>query len=289
MCADAVVAAFNWLLQSKALAVDLPERCLAEYSDEDLDDMALDNPKVVDYLAAIRAVLRDGAKGGGGATLARISVTSRADEAICTQHGACNVTTADLGSCGGTCNKGTTSAAGGPREGLTYSSVTLLDVRRSMLQDGLLNGMAGSALPCWRTESVVVTNAGQTQHWEAAANQRDKEVGRSGTGGEWRREQKKNNDANASAAVQRVIEEDNANLYHIAKHFASSDFAVVVQPGMDMMSVPDWTYLSRFDCFHPALVTHQQVALALWTNLFQPIGKKTREFQLPVNIYCPTD
>merc|ERR1712096_226747 len=67
--------------------------------------------------------------------------------------------------------------------------------------------------------------------------------------------------ANASETVQRVTVEDNANLYEIAKGFATKDFAVVVQPGMDMMSVPDWTYLSRFDCFHPALITHQQVAL----------------------------
>merc|ERR1712129_116970 len=103
-------------------------------------------------------------------------------------------TTANVGSCGGTCNKGATSVAGEPREGLTYSPVMLLDVRRSMLQDGLLNGMAGSTLPCWRTESVVVTNAGQMHHWEAAANQRDKEAGRLGSGGEWRREQKKNSD-----------------------------------------------------------------------------------------------
>merc|ERR1712187_1031882 len=89
--------------------------------------------------------------------------------------------------------------------------------------------------------------------------------------------------------VQNVTEADNALTYKIAKKFGKSDFAVVVQPAIDMMSVPDWTYLSRFDCFHPSLITHQQVALALWINLFQPVGNKTDDFTIPVNAYCPTD
>eukprot|EP00413_Alexandrium_margalefii_P041424 CAMPEP_0204592616 /NCGR_PEP_ID=MMETSP0661-20131031/51030_1 /ASSEMBLY_ACC=CAM_ASM_000606 /TAXON_ID=109239 /ORGANISM="Alexandrium margalefi, Strain AMGDE01CS-322" /LENGTH=336 /DNA_ID=CAMNT_0051602853 /DNA_START=41 /DNA_END=1051 /DNA_ORIENTATION=+ len=95
--------------------------------------------------------------------------------------------------------------------------------------------------------------------------------------------------ANASADVQRVTEADNAYLFEIAMDFQSKEFSVVVQPGMDMMAVPDWTYLSRWDCFHPALITHQQVALGLWTNLFQPVGNKTTRFNLPVRVYCPTD
>lgn len=95
--------------------------------------------------------------------------------------------------------------------------------------------------------------------------------------------------ANSSAIVQEVTKQDNAELYKMAQAYKTKDFSVVVQPGMDMMSVPDWTYLSRWDCFHPSLVTHQQVALALWTNFFQPVGKKTTKFQLPVKVYCPTD
>merc|ERR1712194_74656 len=95
--------------------------------------------------------------------------------------------------------------------------------------------------------------------------------------------------AAARATVQNVTVQDNAMMYGIAKGFSSKDFAVVVQPAIDMMDVPDWTYLSRFDCFHPSLITHQQVALALWTNLFQSVSKKTDDFDLPVKMYCPTD
>ena len=97
--------------------------------------------------------------------------------------------------------------------------------------------------------------------------------------------------AQASAAVDANVQADNAKLLEIAKYWDGYDksFGVVVQPGLSQMDVPDWTFLSQFDCFHPSLEAHQNIGIALWNNMLQPVGKKQSAFKMPVQIRCPTD
>ena len=54
------------------------------------------------------------------------------------------------------------------------------------------------------------------------------------------------------------------------------------------MNIPDHSYLSRFDCFHPSLFTHGQIAMGLVNNMQQPIGKKNTKFDTPVHLDCPS-
>lgn len=89
-----------------------------------------------------------------------------------------------------------------------------------------------------------------------------------------------------------ITQEDNARLFALQDIYRSkglTDFAVVVQPFFQDFLIPDWTYLSRVDCFHPSLKAHQNVARALWMNLFEPIGKKTTNPPVPTPIFCPSD
>lgn len=61
-CGDAgpVMAAIRCQLVGEGFSRDLLERCFRQYSEEDLEDLGLDHPKVAEFLVAIRSVL-DGA------------------------------------------------------------------------------------------------------------------------------------------------------------------------------------------------------------------------------------
>jgi len=93
-------------------------------------------------------------------------------------------------------------------------------------------------------------------------------------------------------AMDTIIQEDNAQLYTLQDMYRAKglkDFAVVVQPFFQDFLIPDWTYLSRVDCFHPSRKAHQNVARALWQNLFEPVGKKTTDPSVPTLMFCPSD
>jgi len=98
--------------------------------------------------------------------------------------------------------------------------------------------------------------------------------------------------AGEKALMDRTTDEDNRKQLEIAAAVAAKgykEFGVVVQPVLSDMKIPDYTYLSTFDCFHPSLVAHQQIALGLWQNLFEPVGKKKTELVPPAKMKCPTD
>jgi phospholipase B1 len=66
-----------------------------------------------------------------------------------------------------------------------------------------------------------------------------------------------------------------------------TDFALVIQPFSVGLILPDITYLSDLDCFHPSLLAHQKVAIAGWNNMITPAAKKKRYFEPSDPILCP--
>ncbi|XP_046590027.1 phospholipase B1, membrane-associated isoform X9 [Neodiprion lecontei] len=87
------------------------------------------------------------------------------------------------------------------------------------------------------------------------------------------------------------IEEEVATL----PEFQREDFAIVLQPFTTNISFPvttsgltDFTYSSA-DCFHLSQKGYARAANALWNNLMEPVGRKSRNWQ---NIFerflCPT-
>jgi hypothetical protein len=65
---------------------------------------------------------------------------------------------------------------------------------------------------------------------------------------------------------------------------------VVVQPGISGFNIGYYGegFLSDLDCFHPNLPANEAFTLAIWNNMFTPVGKKST-FLDPNNlvIKCP--
>lgn len=54
------------------------------------------------------------------------------------------------------------------------------------------------------------------------------------------------------------------------------DFGIAYQLFLTDTRIPDKSYLSTGDCFHPAEKTHGFLATALWNNLITPTPQKKR-------------
>ncbi|XP_060042785.1 phospholipase B1, membrane-associated-like isoform X2 [Erinaceus europaeus] len=75
------------------------------------------------------------------------------------------------------------------------------------------------------------------------------------------------------------------------------DFTVVVQPFLEKAAIPrdkdgamDSTFFSE-DCFHLSARTHDQMAMALWNNMLQPVGEKSSSIDFSCTgdkLICPT-
>lgn len=72
-----------------------------------------------------------------------------------------------------------------------------------------------------------------------------------------------------------------------AKYQGDDQFAVVVQPFMEDSHIPDATFLSPFDCFHPSLRAHETMAVHLWNSLFMPAARKPRKLVPHWQPACP--
>lgn len=79
-----------------------------------------------------------------------------------------------------------------------------------------------------------------------------------------------------------------------AKYRTRDDWTVVNQPFMINSNIPllsdgtpDRSYLAP-DCFHFARKTHNGAAVALWNNMFQPIGSKDLQWTLGESVDCPS-
>jgi len=54
----------------------------------------------------------------------------------------------------------------------------------------------------------------------------------------------------------------------------STQFAVVVQPFLTNTNIPDRSYLSPADCFHPSAKGHEALSIAVWNNMLVPAASK---------------
>ncbi len=63
----------------------------------------------------------------------------------------------------------------------------------------------------------------------------------------------------------------------------------VVQPFLQGTKIPDESYVSTLDCFHPSLKTHQLLGIGLWNSMLTPIAQKLVGWQgQPLTPICPT-
>lgn len=95
---------------------------------------------------------------------------------------------------------------------------------------------------------------------------------------------------------QRSVEFNNRTQAVAAEFNAKQDpeFAVSVQPGVQDCQFGDWPtperYLSDVDCFHPSFCSHGGFSVAVWNNMFAPVGKKKTNIEPPnwEEFYCPS-
>jgi phospholipase B1 len=92
--------------------------------------------------------------------------------------------------------------------------------------------------------------------------------------------------------LDEVISEYTKRLIKLTEQWQSrklTDFAVVYQPfsiGLKITDVPI-EYLSNLDCFHPSLLAHQKMAIALWNSLITPMAEKKHNFNPDDPLICP--
>lgn len=68
----------------------------------------------------------------------------------------------------------------------------------------------------------------------------------------------------------------------------SDSFALIVDPLLKNVNVKDWGLgaISRVDCFHPSLSTHEKLATGVWNNLFRPSIMK-KGLSMNARMKCP--
>ncbi|XP_023256754.1 phospholipase B1, membrane-associated-like [Seriola lalandi dorsalis] len=98
--------------------------------------------------------------------------------------------------------------------------------------------------------------------------------------------------------INRELQIETENLVYGGRYDGREDFAVVAQPFFQNSIVPlnadgrpDTTYFSE-DCFHFSERGHADMAIALWNNMLEPVGKKQTYNNFTNarnNIKCPTE
>jgi len=93
--------------------------------------------------------------------------------------------------------------------------------------------------------------------------------------------------------VDIVTQQYNQRLFKIAEYYKAkhySEFAVVVQPFLynaNATKFPE-SFLSTIDCFHPSLLAHETLAVALWNNMITPAASKKLDIVFGETPVCPT-
>mmetsp|Transcript_75346 Transcript_75346/g.143392 ORF Transcript_75346/g.143392 Transcript_75346/m.143392 type:complete len:1222 (+) Transcript_75346:182-3847(+) len=154
---------YEELLRNADLALEMVEDALAEYSDEDIDDVRLDNPKVDEFVAAVRKLLSDFRP--SGAPQSDLAGNSQENESTAPAAGA----------------SASTAAA-------RYPLRFMLEARRIISQAG--GEWTG---PCWRTAkaSKLFAPMPSWQQQRMAAKE-ERQAESAGAGGEsWRDTPKK--------------------------------------------------------------------------------------------------
>jgi len=79
--------------------------------------------------------------------------------------------------------------------------------------------------------------------------------------------------------------------YKVASYFNgrnSTGFAVVVQPFLQTTHVPDRSFLSPADCFHPSAKGHEAMSIGLWNNMITPAAQKKKVWDTVDAPICAT-
>lgn len=87
-----------------------------------------------------------------------------------------------------------------------------------------------------------------------------------------------------------VLQAYNDRIYAIAQKWQNkhlNDFIVTLQPVTKNLIIPDISYLSTLDCFHPSQKAHEKLAITIWNSLISPVLKKRRAFYPEDPILCP--
>jgi len=101
---------------------------------------------------------------------------------------------------------------------------------------------------------------------------------------------------NTGEAGRKILDETlmeyNVRMRSIAQDWATknlTEFHVQVQPALEDMVVLDRMFVSELDCLHPSNYAHAAWAIALWNNLQQAPGSKTKTLDWDMKIMCPTN
>jgi phospholipase B1, membrane-associated len=102
-------------------------------------------------------------------------------------------------------------------------------------------------------------------------------------------------DSDKQAAVRAMTVQYNERIYKVAADYTArvagqnrTDWAVVVQPFMINTIIPDRSYISTADCFHPSGTGQAFLAKGLWNNMITPSASKSSNILATDPILCPT-
>lgn len=91
-----------------------------------------------------------------------------------------------------------------------------------------------------------------------------------------------------SDAVQKAM---NIALQELEEYWSDTlkmdDFAVIYHPLTRKLKLPNVSYLSKVDCFHPGYKGHAEMAVALWNSLLTPRRQKKTSFSVGAATICP--
>jgi len=91
-------------------------------------------------------------------------------------------------------------------------------------------------------------------------------------------------------AFEATTEDLNNRIHKLSLEFnlQRSDFAVINAVSTKGQAIPDISYLSGLDCFHPSAKAHGAVARALWNSLFQ-MDRVPAPLNASASLFCPTE
>ena len=85
--------------------------------------------------------------------------------------------------------------------------------------------------------------------------------------------------------------EYNVRMSNLAKWWNNKrekkDFFIAVQPVLQHTRLPDLSYSSKFDCFHPSLKSNAELSITIWNSLQLPWDKKPRSSMK--EFLCPNE
>jgi len=86
--------------------------------------------------------------------------------------------------------------------------------------------------------------------------------------------------------------EYNKSMYKVAENYNrlnKTDFYVSIATMLQNFKIPDRSFTSKFDCFHPSLKANSLISVAAWNNMQLPLERKPRNIVFPLEPVCPTE